>query len=321
MKNNATSFEFPSTFPADLVDTYLINNNGEPSVECTGEKRCVYFTEKKDITPLIHHRERFAYKNTFGHALIVAGSRGKMGAAVLCAKACLRSGAGLVTAHIPACGEIIVQSALPEAMVKMDTANDCISDAGNIESFQALGIGPGIGMQEMTSRAMEKIRMQSKNPLVLDADALNLLSQHKDRLKRLPSHSILTPHAGEFDRLAGKSQSPAGRLEKARNLAAEIHCILVLKGAYTAVCLPNGEIHFNSTGNPGMATAGSGDVLTGIITGLLAQSYTPAEAAILGVYLHGLAGDMAIASTQSQESMIAGDIIENLGEAYKYVKS
>jgi NAD(P)H-hydrate epimerase len=320
MKNYATFSEHPSVYPIDLLEAYLINNEGLLSVERNEKKIHFYYTEKKDIAPLIHHRERFAYKNTFGHALIVAGSRGKMGAAVLAAKACLRSGAGLVTAHIPACGEIIMQSALPEAMVKIDTEVNCISDAGNIESFQAIGIGPGIGTLEVTGTALEKIQMQSKKPVVLDADALNLISRCKDRLKLLPPDSILTPHAGEFDRLAGESHSLSERLEKARNLAAEVHCIIVLKGAYTAVCLPNRDVYFNSTGNPGMATAGSGDVLTGILTGLLAQSYTSAEAARIGVYLHGLAGDIA-ASTQSQESMIAGDIIENIGEAYKFLQA
>jgi NAD(P)H-hydrate epimerase len=276
----------------------------------------IYFTEKKDIAPLIHPRNRFAYKNNFGHALIVAGSRGKIGSAVLSAKACLKSGAGLVTAHLPACGEIIMQTAFPEAMVDADRETDFISGVDEIESFSAIGIGPGIGTADKTKAALEKILMQSKKPVILDADALNIISRNKEMLKIIPAHSILTPHVGEFDRLAGRPASSYERLEKARNLAAEINCIVVLKGAFTAVCLPGKEVHFNSTGNPGMATAGSGDVLAGLLTGLLAQSYAPAEAAKIGVYIHGLAGDIA-AEKNSQESMLAGDIIENIGKAYQ----
>jgi NAD(P)H-hydrate epimerase len=277
-----------------------------------------YYTEKKDIAPYIHRRDRFAYKNNFGHALIVAGSKGKMGAAVLSAKACLRSGAGLITTHIPACGEIIMQTAFPEAMVHTDRETDFISEIGNVESFEAIGIGPGIGTSKETKTALEKVLIQSKKPIVLDADALNIISMQKEMLQIIPAYSILTPHIGEFDRLTGKSQSSHERLEKARNLAAELNCIIVLKGADSAVCLPGKEIFFNSTGNPGMATAGSGDVLTGIITGLLAQSYTPLEAAKIGVYIHGVAGDIA-AKRHSQESMIAGDIIDNIGKAYQFV--
>lgn len=274
-----------------------------------------YLTEKEDIVPLIRRRSRFAYKNNFGHALLVAGSRGKIGAAVLAAKACLRSGAGLATVHIPACGETIVQTAVPEAMIRIDKEKDFLSEVDNFESFSSLGIGPGIGTSPFTQLALEKLLRQSKAPMVLDADALNIISQRPERLKLIPENSILTPHTGEFDRLAGKSSSAYERLEKARALAAEFHCILVLKGAFTAVCLPDGTVHFNSSGNPGMATAGSGDVLTGILTGLLAQSYTSAEAAIVGVFLHGRAGDRT-AEKFSQQSLIAGDIIDHIGEAF-----
>jgi NAD(P)H-hydrate epimerase len=274
-----------------------------------------YYMEKKEIASYIHCRDRFAHKNNFGHALIIAGSKGKIGAAVLSAKACLRSGAGLITTHVPACGETIMQTAFPEAMVNADKETDFISDVGNIESFAAIGTGPGMGTSDNTKIALENVLIQSKKPVVLDADALNIISLHKEMFQIIPAHSILTPHAGEFDRLTGKSRSSHERLEKARNLAVELNCIIVLKGAETAVCLPDKEVFFNSTGNPGMATAGSGDVLTGIITGLLAQSYTPPEAVKIGVYIHGLAGDIA-AKKLSQESMIAGDIIDNIGKAY-----
>ncbi|MCL1937018.1 MAG: NAD(P)H-hydrate dehydratase [Candidatus Azobacteroides sp.] len=273
-----------------------------------------YFTEKEDVRPMIRQRNRFAYKNNFGHALLAAGSRGKIGAAVLAAKACLKIGAGLVTVHLPACGEIIVQTAVPEAMIKIDKEKDCISDV-EPESFSSVGIGPGIGTSLSTQLALEKILRQSKKPLILDADALNIISQRREWMKLIPENSILTPHVGEFDRLVGKSSSAYERLEKARMLATELSSILILKGAFTAVCLLDGTVHFNSSGNPGMATAGSGDVLTGILTGLLAQSYAPEEAALLGVFLHGRAGDKA-AEKLSQQSLIAGDIIDHLGESF-----
>jgi NAD(P)H-hydrate epimerase len=275
-----------------------------------------YFTEKNDIIPLIHRRCRFAHKNNFGHALIVAGMRGKIGAAVLSAKACLRSGAGLVTVHLPACGELVMQTVFPEAMVDVDREHDFISEIASVDSFTAVGVGPGIGVSEKTKIVLKKILTQSKNPVVLDADAINMIAQDKKLLKMIPPNSILTPHTGEFDRLAGESASAYERLEKARNWAAELKCIFVLKGAFTAICLPNKEVHFNSTGNPGMATAGSGDVLTGILTGLLSQSYSPVDAVKLGVYIHGLAADCAM-KRKSQECMIAGDIIDNLGRAFK----
>ena len=275
-----------------------------------------YYLDKKDIISLLHSRKRFDYKNNFGHALIVAGSKGKIGAAILAAKACLRIGAGLVTAHIPECGEIAMQIASPETMTQTDKARDFISEVPNLESFSAIGVGCGIGQTETTLIALEKLLTEINKPLVLDADALNLISNHKELRQKIPANSILTPHVGELERLVGKSTSAYERLEKARSLAAYLQVIIILKGAYTAVCLPNKEVYFNSTGNPGMATAGSGDVLSGIITGLLAQSYSPDEAARIGVFIHGLAGDIAVGKI-AQESLIAGDIIEYIGEAYQ----
>jgi NAD(P)H-hydrate epimerase len=279
-----------------------------------------YYLEKRDIVSLLRVRNRFDYKNNFGHALIVAGSKGKIGAAILAAKACLRIGAGLVSAHIPECGEIAMQIASPETMTQTDTENDCISEIPNVESFLAIGIGSGIGQSEKTFKALEKLLTTSEKPLVLDADALNLISNHKELMQKIPANSILTPHIGELERLVGKSSSAYERLEKARNLASDLQVIVVLKGAYTAICLPNRDVYFNSTGNPGMATAGSGDVLTGIITGLLAQSYSPENAAKIGVFIHGLAGDLA-AEKIVQESLIAGDIIEYLSDAFLQIRS
>lgn len=274
------------------------------------------FTTAEAIYSLIRPRDPFAHKGSFGHALIIAGSKGKMGAAVLATKACLRSGAGLVTAHIPSRGEVIMQTACPEAMVECDICPDCVSGIPLSPSFDAIGIGPGLGTHELTFNAISDLFYGMEKPLVIDADAINLISQSPLLSSAIPPNSILTPHPKEFDRLAGKSIDAEDRLRKARDVARGNQLYIVLKGANTAICSPDGRVRINPTGNSGMATAGSGDVLTGIITGLLAQHYSPEEAAMIGVYIHGKAGDLAAASL-SQEGMIAGDIITYLPNAFK----
>ena len=279
------------------------------------QKTPYYYTEKQNISLLLQKRPSFVYKNKLGHALIIAGSKGKIGAAVLCAKSCLRSGTGLVTSYLPECGETIMQTAFPESIVIADTESDFISKIHAISTYSAIGIGPGIGTNETTAFALKELLRQSSKALVLDADALNIISSHKEWLEFIPVDSILTPHIGEFDRLVGISNSAFERLEKAQKLASQLKSVVVLKGAYTAICSPNGDVHFNSSGNSGMATAGSGDVLTGIILGLLAQNYSSLDAAKIGVYIHGLAGDIA-SKKHSQESLIASDIIDNLGAAF-----
>ena len=271
----------------------------------------------EDIASLIKIRERFAHKGDFGHALLIAGSAGKMGAAVLAAKGCLRSGAGLLTVHVPNRGEVVLQTALPEAMVHLDKNTDYVTELPDVTKYDTIGIGPGIGKADETKELL-KILLETTHtgPLVIDADALNLIADNSELLHQLPEGTILTPHVGEFDRLTGSSDNSYERIQKARSIAAEQKICIILKGAYTAVCTPTGRIFFNTTGNPGMATAGSGDVLTGIILGLLSQGYRPEEASVIGVYLHGIAGDLAAANL-SEESMIAGDIIHMLGIAFK----
>ncbi|MDR1631305.1 MAG: NAD(P)H-hydrate dehydratase [Dysgonamonadaceae bacterium] len=271
--------------------------------------------EEEDIVRLIPARNRFAHKGNFGHALLIAGSRGKMGAAVLGAKACLRAGAGLLTVHVPACGEVIIHVALPEAMTKVDREYNFITDIISTDEYNAIAIGPGIRMEKSTAAVLYDVLKYSNKPTVIDADALNILSEDKTSLQLIPPGSILTPHPKEFDRLTKPSESAYERLQKAIEMAEKLKIYLVLKGAYTSICTPNKQCFFNPTGNPGMATAGSGDVLTGIILGLLAQSYDPLNAAIVGVFLHGLAGNIA-ADKCSEESMIASDIIDNLGQAF-----
>lgn len=272
-----------------------------------------------DIVTLVHPRNRFAHKGDFGHALLIAGSKGKMGAALLSAKACLRGGAGLLTVHIPQRGEQIFQTALPEVMLSFDPHMERFTNVPELGSYTAIAIGPGLGSSFETGGAFERVLERAGKAIIIDADGINLLASNHELFAKIPPRSILTPHPKEFDRLTGESSSGYERLLKAQNFAREKNLYIILKGAYTAVCTPEGNIFINSSGNPGMATAGSGDVLTGILLGLLSQGHEPEHAAILGVYLHGVAGDLA-ASFYSEESMIAGDITEMLGKAYKQIK-
>ncbi|MEQ1677892.1 MAG: NAD(P)H-hydrate dehydratase, partial [Chitinophagaceae bacterium] len=264
-------------------------------------------------------RNQFAHKGAFGHALLVAGSYGKMGAAVLSAKACLRSGVGLLTCHIPKCGYDILQTTVPEAMVLTDFNSSFLTKVEDeLTKYETIGIGPGIGTAAETKMMLRELFDTYRHPVVLDADALNCMASQKDLLKLIPAGSVLTPHPKEFDRLFGETANEFDRVMLALQKAKELNGIIVLKGHHTFIATTDGRGFFNSTGNAGMATAGSGDVLTGILTGLLAQGYSSVEAAILGVYLHGLAGDMA-AKKLSQEAMEARDIIGCLGEAFRFV--
>jgi NAD(P)H-hydrate epimerase len=264
-------------------------------------------------------RKKFAHKGNYGHALLVAGSAGKIGAAVLAARACMRSGVGLLFCHLPRCGYTIMQTSLPEAMVISDPHESITTKVEeDLTHFEAIGIGPGIGTAAETKMALREIFDTYRHPLVIDADGLNILASQKDLLHLVPPGSILTPHPKEFERLFGESANDFARIELALQKSRELKVIIVLKGHYSFIATPDKKGFFNSTGNPGMATAGSGDVLTGILTGLLAQGYSSVETALLGVYLHGLAGDIA-AKKLSMEAMIAGDIIENLGDAYRLI--
>ncbi len=267
----------------------------------------------------VKKRVTFAHKGSFGHAMLVAGSYGKMGAAILGAKSCLRSGVGLLTVHLPKSGYQIIQIAVPEAMVSADDSEKNISLLPEINNYSAIGIGPGIGIQKQTKDFFKNILLQIEVPLVIDADALNIFSANKLMLKLLPKQTVLTPHPGEFDRLAGKSINGWERHLKQIEFAKKYQIVIVLKGAHTSIAMPDGRCFFNATGNPGMATAGSGDVLTGIILSLLAQGYSSEDASLVGVYLHGLAGDFAKLK-HGEESLIAGDIIENIGCAFLSVK-
>lgn len=279
-----------------------------------------YVLEENDIRSRLLHREDFAHKGNMGNALIVAGSYGMSGAAVLATRACLRSGVGKVTAITPKKNYDIMQIAVPEAVLQMDHEETAFTEAVDTDGFDALGIGPGLGRQETTAIAMIAQIRRAQCPIVADADALNILASHRAWMQQLPKGIIMTPHPKELDRLTG---SPANadyeRLHRACELAKSLQAYIILKGHNCALCLPNGNVFFNPTGNSGMATAGSGDVLTGIITALLARGYHQQNACMVGMYLHGLAGDLA-AKELGKESLIASDIIDHLPQAFQYLE-
>lgn len=277
------------------------------------------FLEKSMICPLLKRRKKFDHKGRFGHCLLIGGSYGKMGAVVLGARAALRTGAGLVTCHIPSGGDQILQTAVPEAMAVHDASEYMISETGNTDAYSAVGMGPGMGTDPVSQKAVYKLLKSCKKPMVIDADALNILSLNRNWLSEITPGTILTPHPGEFERLAGKTSSGFDTLEKQIEFSAFHKSIVVLKGAYTTIAAPDGRVFFNSTGNPGMATAGSGDVLTGMILSLLGQGYDPLNAALAGVYLHGLAGDIA-AGKWGLESLVASDIINETGTAFNRIR-
>lgn len=274
-----------------------------------------FVTDEAAIQPFLKPRSRFSHKGTYGHALLAVGSFGKIGAAVLAARACLRSGVGLLTVRVPGCGYEILQTSVPEAMCLTDPNERVHTTVPDLKPYQAIGVGPGLGQGDPTKAFLEELlkkAAQANVPLVLDADALNLLSADPILLKSLPPDSLLTPHPKEFERLAGPWANDDERLNLLKDFSRKTKSVTVLKGAYTAIGTPEGEVHFNATGNPGMATGGTGDVLTGLLTALRAQGFSARDAAIFGVYQHGLAGDRA-AGVRGQSALVAGDLVEYLG--------
>lgn len=276
----------------------------------------LYFTDEKEIKALLKPRAKHAHKGNFGRALLVAGSKGMAGASVLAARAALRSGVGLLTAHIPFCNNVIVQSSVPEAMTSIDSNVCCFSDKLDIGKYDAIAVGPGLGQNNESEAALLHLIDNCRVPMVLDADALNILARNSEYLRRLPQGSVLTPHPGEFARLFGKTPNTYLSISAVRAFARDCGFAVVLKGAHTVVIAPDGNLYFNSTGNPGMATGGSGDVLTGMVLALLAQGYSATDAARMAVYVHGLAGDIA-ASEKGETALVAGDIIDGLPYAWR----
>ncbi|MGY2133845.1 NAD(P)H-hydrate dehydratase [Hymenobacter sp. HD11105] len=274
----------------------------------------MHFIDATLLAGRLPARARFAHKGTYGHALLLAGSAGKIGAAVLAAQACLRSGVGLLTLRVPAVGYTVVQTAVPEAMCLTDPNTDVVSELPDLAPYSAVGIGPGLGKENAPQQVLTQLLRDAKVPLVLDADALNILAENPDLLSQLPADSLLTPHPKEFERLTGPARDDYHRLELLRTFCQEHNCYTVLKGANTCLGTPDGTLYFNSTGNPGMATGGSGDVLTGILTALRAQHLSPLDAALVGIYAHGRAGDLAAEET-GEAGLIAGDIVGFIGPA------
>jgi hydroxyethylthiazole kinase-like uncharacterized protein yjeF len=269
---------------------------------------------KYEVLPMYKPREKFSHKGTFGHSLIIGGSYGKLGAVVLASKAALAAGAGLVTSYIPKCGYQVLQSSFPEAMVITDKNENEIADINFDIDPTVIGVGVGIGTSTATKEAFEVFLQTNKAPLVIDADGLNILASKRALLKLLPEYTVLTPHPKELERLIGKWKDDFEKLKKVKSFCKKYKLIVVVKGANTISVFPD-KIYVISTGNPGLATAGSGDVLTGIITGLISQGYDPLSAAIFGVYLHGRAADIAVEDFGYQ-SLLASHITNYLGEAY-----
>jgi ADP-dependent NAD(P)H-hydrate dehydratase / NAD(P)H-hydrate epimerase len=278
-----------------------------------------FYVQKPFVQKFIKKRGKFDHKGTFGHALLMVGSAGMAGAAVLAARACMRSGVGVLTVQTPSVNQLVLQLALPEAIVAADVDAETLTELPNFEKYAAVGIGCGISKAALTADLLHQVLQSSNRPLVLDADALNLIAAHPDWLNLIPKGSILTPHPKEFERLFGKASNDFDRLNILKTQSKRLKINILLKGAHSIVANTEGVCFINSTGNAGMATAGSGDVLTGIITGLLAQGYAPTDAAVLGVYWHGLAGDVA-AGKMGQAALMASDIVENLGAADKLMR-
>lgn len=269
--------------------------------------------KRKGIRSQLKERDIFSNKGDYGHALIIAGRKGSMGAAVISAKAAIRSGVGLLTVSVPADERLIMQTTVPEAMLDMREEKQ-----HQIEKFSAIGIGPGLGTDSASEELLIKALTQFNKPLVLDADGLNIISNAKKLLQQIPAGTIITPHPKEFDRLFGTHQNREDRINTAIKKAKEYHIIIVLKGHETAV-ISDEQIVYNTTGNAGLAKGGSGDALTGIITSFLAQGYVPFSAASIGVFIHGLAADLTL-KTQTMETMIITDVIENFANAFKRVR-
>ena len=268
------------------------------------------------IRSLMRRRKADSHKGDYGHAMLIGGSYGMMGAAILASKACMRSGVGLLTTHVPSCGYQIMQVSAPEVMCSVDPSHSFFSASPPLERYDAVAVGPGLGTNPETVRAMEVLLRSRPVNLIIDADAINIIAKNRELLPLLPPGTIFTPHKMEFSRLTGEDVTEENRRKLQTEFSHKYSAVVVLKGAGTSITTPEGGYYVNTTGNPGMATAGSGDVLTGVLLALVAQGYTLAEAACIGVYLHGLAGDMA-AEDIGETSLISGDLIEYLQDAFR----
>lgn len=289
-----------------LDPEFIANLDPEATLVTSAVAREIYRPRKKN-----------SHKGTYGHSLLIGGSFGKIGSIALATRAALRAGSGLVTAFVPGCGYEILQTLVPEAMVLTDPQEAYLSDINYDLNPDAIGFGVGVGTGKETATAFLGLLERSEAPLVIDADGLNILAAHREYLSKIPPQSILTPHPGELRRLLGTNGNDFEALDAAKEFVGKYELNLILKGSHTITITPTG-MYINTTGNPGMATAGSGDVLTGILSALLAQKYPPLETALFGVFIHGLAGDIA-AGELGQESVMAGDIADRVGRAILYL--
>lgn len=323
--NYTFTFQYPKLaflFPENevYVGKWEVLNIGLKDPMTADTKTPYTLCEASEMKQMLKERSKFSHKGSMGHAVLVAGKKNMAGAAILSARACLRSGVGKLTVRTPESNVQTLQISVPEAVLSVDSSNLCFSQTFDVTDFDALAIGPGIGTESDTVQAFIEQISLSRIPLVLDADALNILGSHRGWINQLPRNTILTPHKKELFGLISSTRNSFEELECTRELAVRQQVFIVIKGAYSAVCLPDGSVFFNSTGNPGMATAGSGDVLTGIILSLLSQDYKPEIAVRLGVYLHGLAGDLAC-EDKDYEGLIASDIIDYLPKAFKKLRN
>lgn len=284
------------------------------------DKRTKYYVFSSSDMEELPRREKHTCKYDYGRVALIAGSQGMMGAAILAGRACMRSGAGHLTVHIPNGTEHIIHTSLPEAVISRDKHSEYFTMFDNAHIYDAIAIGPGLGRNFDSAAAFEGLLCYYKKPIIIDADAIHLLASNKSLLNKLPEDSILTPHVGEFDALVGTSSNDYERLMKASQLAVDHRVNIILKGAYTAVCSKSGRIIFNTSGNPGMATAGTGDVLTGTLLALLGRGHSPLVASLFGTFINGYAGNL-YANDFSEESLIASDIIDYLPKVFKYFKS
>lgn len=303
---------------AEMVGEWKVLDVGLSQKAAAEIKAKFYLVEESDVYRALKRRQLFSSKADYGSALIYAGSYGMMGAAVMAARGALRSGAGKVTVEAPQCGYPIIQTSVPEALYSANQGQMYLDHLRPAHQYNAIAVGPGIGTNETTLRALEELLLSSKTPIILDADALNCIAMKPSMLNSLPMLSVITPHAGEFDRLFGNHTSMESRLRKACEVARHYHILIVLKGHYTAIVRPDGKIYFNSSGCPAMATPGSGDVLTGMLAGFMAQGYNPEIATLLAVFLHGFAGEIA-AEEHGDYGVLASDIADNIGCAIKTI--
>jgi hydroxyethylthiazole kinase-like uncharacterized protein yjeF len=311
------AFLFPENDP--FVGTFHILNIGLSREFEQAEPAVYEMTDKEIIQAIIKPRNKFSHKGNFGHAALIAGSYGMMGAVLLAAKGCLQTGAGKLTCYIPSCGVDILQSSLPEAMCKV-SGDKYITGTIDISAYDIAGIGPGIGLHKGTAAMIKNIFQSGYKQLVLDADALNIVSKDKNLMGTIPQGAVITPHQKEFERMFGTASNDFERIHMAIKKATDLNIYIVLKGRYTAIITPMGKVYFNNTGNAGMAKGGMGDVLTGMMTGLIVQHYPLPEAAMIAVYLHGMAGDIA-ATKYTQQAMQASDLVTCIADAWKSLTS